>query len=387
MGVDVSGPLQGLRVVEVAGIGPAPFACMLLDQLGADILRVERPHGSRFAGAPPAGADTDRPFITLDLKSADGKSGFLDLAAKADVVVEGMRPGVMEKLGIGPQVCLVRNAALIFARMTGWGQGGPLAQDPGHDINYAALTGALHAVGSQDKPMVPLNLVADFGGGAMYLIAGILAALYERQSSGLGQVLDVAMVDGAASLLSVVYDRFATGFWRDERRANLLDGGAPFYDTYECRDGRFVAVGAIEPQFFAVLVDKLGVAAKLHGDRLDRANWDEHRQVFADAFAERSRDEWAALFAGSDACVAPVLSLAEAPHHPHLRGRGTFVEVDGAARPGPAPRFSRTPGGVGAESRHAQNVAETLSSWSFTAAQISDLLTLTSTNNSAPRPI
>ncbi len=338
-----SGPLAGLKVVEIAGIGPGPYACLLLAELGAEVVRIERPGGSGLAAAPSDSLDRSRPSLVIDLKRPEGRDVVLRLVEGADVFIEGLRPGVTERLGIGPDECRARNPRLVYARMTGWGQQGPLAHTAGHDITYAALTGALHASGSSDKPRQAVNLVADFGGGSMFLIMGILAALHERQTSGLGQVVDVAMVDGAASLMTMVYGLHATGGWADRREANLLDGGAPFYDTYRCADGKHVAVGAIEPQFYARLLEGLGVSPD--GDQLDRDAWPAHRKLFADAFAGRTRDEWAELFADTDACVAPVLSLEEAPHHPHLRARGVFHEVPGGHEPRVAPRFSRTPGG------------------------------------------
>jgi alpha-methylacyl-CoA racemase len=368
----VPGPLGGLRVLEVAAIGPVPFACGLLTDLGAEVLRIDRP--GREDGPLRPGSGQARPGITLDLKTSRGRDALLRLTEEADVLVEGMRPGVMERLGAGPETCLQRNPGLIYARMTGWGQDGPLALLPGHDITYAAITGALHSIGTRDKPVPPLNILADFAGGALYMIMGILAAVYERQRSGQGQVLDVAMVDGAASLMTVVYERFAQGYWHDQRQANLLDGGAPFYDTYRCADGRHVAVGALEPQFYAALVEKLGIAGKLRGDRHDRTLWDQHRRVFAEAFATRTRDEWAEHFAGTDACVAPVLSLTEASKHPHLAARDTFVDVDGTVRPGVAPRFSRTPGQVRPRTGR-EDAEDLLAAWSFPSSEIADLVT------------
>jgi alpha-methylacyl-CoA racemase len=338
-----SGPLAGIRVVELAGIGPGPFAGMMLAELGAEVTRVDRPGPQ---GLPPAitGALTrSRPTVHLDLKSAEGRAALLELADESDVLVEGLRPGVTERLGLGPEVCLERNPRLVYARMTGWGQDGPLARTAGHDITYLAITGALHVSGTRDKPMPAANLVADFGGGAMVLVVGVLAALLERTTSGRGQVVDAAMVDGAASLATLMYTMFGAGFWRDERQANLLDGGAPFYDTYRCSDGRYVAVGALEPQFYAALLDGLGLTGQLEGGQLDVAQWPAHRAAFTAAFATRTRDEWATHFAQTDACVAPVLSLAEAPTHPHNVARGTFVTVDGVVQPRIAPRFSRTP--------------------------------------------
>jgi len=330
----MTGPLAGIRVVELSAIGPVPFAGMLLAELGADVVRIDRPGG----GADVTGSlHRSRPAATLDLKDPAGREALLRLVERADVLVEGLRPGVTERLGVGPDVCAERNPRLVYARMTGWGQEGPLAQAAGHDITYAALTGALHLSGTAEKPMQAVNLVADFGGGAMYLLLGILSALLERERSGVGQVVDAAMVDGAASLATMFYGMFGTGVWRDSRQANLLDGGAPFYDTYRCADGKHVAVGALEPQFYAALLDGLGLT--LPGGQFDTAQWPAHRAALAAAFQTRTRDEWVDHFAGTDACVAPVLSLAEAPQHPHLVARGTFAN----GQPTAAPRFSRTP--------------------------------------------
>lgn len=340
--MSATGPLAGLRVVELAGIGPGPFACTLLAELGADVIRVDRPGGGGLAAAPAETLNRSRPSIAVDLKHPQGREVVLRLTDGADVLVEGLRPGVTERLGIGPDECRGRNPRLIYARMTGWGQTGPLARSVGHDITYLALTGALHAIGGADKPRQPVNLVADFGGGTMFLLVGVLAALVERQTSGEGQVVDAAMVDGAASLMTMVYGLRASGHWADRREANLLDGGAPFYDTYRCADGRYVAVGAIEPPFYAALL--AGLDLELDGDQLDVTAWPRHRKAFEEAFARRTRDEWAELFADTDACVAPVLALDEAPTHPHMVARGVFAQVEGGHEPVVAPRFSRTPG-------------------------------------------
>jgi alpha-methylacyl-CoA racemase len=371
-----AGPLTGLRVVELAGIGPAPYACMLLAELGADLIRVDRPGGGGILVDPSKDAlNRSRPSVAVDLKSAEGRDVLLRLLDSADVLVEGLRPGVLERLGAGPDVVLARNPRLVFARMTGWGQDGPLAQRAGHDINYLGLTGALHAIGTADKPIVPLNIGADFGGGSMFLLVGILAALVERGTSGRGQVVDAAMVDGASSLITMVYGLLGAGLWQDRRAANLLDGGAPFYDTYACADGRHVAVGALEPQFYAAFVEGLGLTGALPGAQYDVGQWPEHRRLFAEAFATRPRDEWAALFAGTDACVTPVLGLTEAPAHPHLAARGTFVERDGVAQPAPAPRFSRTPGAVrGAPPRPGADTRSVLAAWGFGDDEVSRLL-------------
>lgn len=367
------GPLAGIRVVEFAGIGPAPFACLLLAELGAEVVRVDRPGGGGVAGAPLEALNRSRPCVAIDLKSEDGRDLARRLVDRADVLVEGLRPGVMERLGLGPDECLARNPGLVYGRMTGWGQTGPLAERAGHDITYAAITGALHVCGTAEKPVPPVNVLADFGGGSLYLVAGVLAALLARIRTGEGQVVDAAMVDGAASLVTMVYGLFGAGAWVDRRQANLLDGGAPFYDTYECADGRWVAVGALEPQFFAQLVAGLGVTPP--GHQLDPATWPALRAAFAAAFAARDRAQWLAVFDGTDACVAPVLSLAEAPEHPHLRARGVFTEVDGVTQPRVAPRFSATPvpepvaaSGPGADSR------EVLAAWGLEAAEVDALI-------------
>jgi len=338
------GPLSGLRVLEIAAIGPVPFAGMLLSDLGADVVRVDRTRPD------PASTWTDprldvlgrgRRSIAVDLKSERGVEVVLRLAEDSDVLIEGFRPGVAERLGIGPHACMLRNQRLVYGRMTGWGQTGPLAHAAGHDINYVALTGALHAVGTGERPLPPLNLVGDFGGGSLYLVMGILAALLERQRSGKGDVVDAAMVDGASSLMSIFYVMQQIGFWRDERGSNFLDGGAPFYGTYETLDGKFVAVGAIEPQFWAELLARLGIEAASLGFQHDRDAWPAMREAVAAAFLTKTRDQWCELLEGSDACFAPVLTIGEAASHPHMAARGTFVESDGVVRPGPAPRFER----------------------------------------------
>ena len=338
------GPLVGLRVVELAGIGPAPHAAMLLADLGADVLRVERPAGG-LQLAPTAQDQMlrGRRSITLDLKDPADRETLLALAQRADVLIEGLRPGVTERLGIGPADCRARNPRLVYARMTGWGQHGPLADRAGHDINYIAVSGVLHAIGSAGgKPVPPLNLIVDFGGGSMFLVMGVLAALWERERSGAGQVVDAAMVDGVSALAQMFWSLRSCGSWRDQRGTNLLDSGVPYYDTYACSDGRYVAVGALEPQFYAALLDGLGLTDAGLPGRSDPANWPLLRQRFTDAFASRSRDEWVAVFEGTDACVAPVLSFAEVPGHPHIAARGTIVTVGGVPQAAPAPRFSRT---------------------------------------------
>jgi alpha-methylacyl-CoA racemase len=322
----------------------------MLADLGADVLRVDRAAGVPAeppAGPPPDALGRGRRSVGVDLKHPDGVATVLRLADRADVLVEGFRPGVCERLGIGPDVCLARNPRLVYGRMTGWGQDGPMAAQAGHDITYLAISGAMGPIGPADAPPVPpINYVADFGGGGMLLVAGVLAALWERERSGLGQVVDAAMVEGAGLLSAFLHGLRARGVWRDERGGNLLDGSAPFYTTYACADGRYVAVGALEPQFYAELVERLGLSDAGLPEQLDRTTWPAVRQRFAAVFAARTRDEWAQEFAGSDACVAPVLTLAEAPDHPHLVARGSFVDVAGVAQPAPAPRLSRTPGEV-----------------------------------------
>lgn len=334
------GPLAGIRVVELAGIGPGPFAALLLAELGADVVRIDRPGGNTPLNVS-YGLGRSRPSVAVNLKHPDGVATVLRLIEGADILIEGYRPGVTERLGLGPQECLARNPRLIYGRMTGWGQSGPLAHTVGHDITYAAITGALHMVGTAQKPIPPGNLLADFGGGTFYLVIGLLAALHAREQTGRGQVVDAAMVDGAASLMTLFYGMHATGLWRDEREVNLLDGGAPFYDTYACADGKFVAVGALEPPFYAALLAGLGLTFETA--QYDPDSYPAQRAAFTAAFATRTRDEWVAHFADTDACVAPVLSLTEAPHHPHLVARGVFAEVDGHPAPRIAPRFSDTP--------------------------------------------
>lgn len=339
------GPLAGLRVLELAGLGPSPHGAMLLADLGADVVRVDRPAGGALQLVAPERDQLlrGRRSVTADLKRDSGRDLVLDLVERADVLIEGFRPGVTERLGIGPADCRARNHRLVYARMTGWGQDGPLAQRAGHDIGYLALTGMLHAIGPAEKPVVPLNLVGDFGGGSMFLVLGIMAALYERERSGTGQVVDAAIVDGTTALSQMVWALRGVGGWNDTRADNLLDGAAPFYDTYACSDGRHVAVGALEPQFYDALLDGLGVDEEELPAQHDRCGWPQLRARFTEVFATGTRDEWAAVFAPTDACVVPVLSAAEATRHPHMVARGTFIEADGVVQAAPAPRFSRTP--------------------------------------------
>ncbi|CAM05540.1 alpha-methylacyl-CoA racemase [Saccharopolyspora erythraea NRRL 2338] len=346
-GTGNSGPLAGVRVVELAGLGPAPFCAMLLADLGADVVLVDRPGAGARVDRPDGSDQTDllnrgKRSIAVDLKHERGAAAVLALAERADVLLEGLRPGVAERLGVGPRQCWEVNPRLVYGRMTGWGQDGPLAPTAGHDIGYIALTGMLHAIGrAGGPPQVPLNLLGDFGGGSMYLAVGVLAALLEARGSGRGQVVDASIVDGAAHLGTMIHGMRAAGGWSTTRGTNLLDTGAPFYDVYETADGEHMAVGALEPKFYAELVRRLG--AEDLPDRDDPANWAELRRRFAEIFARRTRAEWTEVFEGSDACVAPVLSMAEAPRHPHVAARGTLVEREGVLQPAPAPRFSRTP--------------------------------------------
>lgn len=355
-----NGPLRGLRVLELGGIGPVPHAGMLLGDLGADVVRIQR------CDTSPGDSDAmlrSHQCVTLDLKDPDHRRTALELADEADVVLEGFRPGVAERLGLGPDECTERNPRLVYARMTGWGQDGPFARKAGHDINYIGLTGALHAMGPADRPPPPpLNLVGDFGGGSMFLILGVLSALWERERSGRGQVVDTAMVDGATLLLQAIWGWRSVGQWTDERESNMLDGGAPYYRCYACADGKFVAVGAIEPAFYANLLTGLGLTGEALPDQNDRDTWPQLADRFAAIFATHDRDDWIAAFAGLDACVSPVLSFGEAIRHPHMNSRGVFTEVNGAQQPTAAPRFSRTPCEPTARAQ-VDDVASTLQRW------------------------
>jgi alpha-methylacyl-CoA racemase len=345
----MAGPLAGLRVVELASLGPGPHAAMVLGDLGADVVRVDRPRpGFTLAGDRPDYLLRNRRSVTADLKTEAGRDLVLRLAARADVLLEGLRPGVAERLGVGPEQCQAVNPGLVYGRMTGWGQDGPLADRSGHDLNYISLTGALHAIGRADQPpAVPLNLVGDFGGGSMFLVTGVLAALWERQRSGRGQVVDAAMVDGASVLTQMMWAFRGCGTWTDDREANLLDGAAPFYDTYTCADGRWIAVGALEPQFYAQFLEGLGLDPEGEDlpPQLDRSGWPRLRARFTEVIVTRTRDEWADVFEGTDACVTPVLSFGEAGAHPQLAARNTIITVGGVEQAAPAPRFSRTPAG------------------------------------------
>ena len=366
------GPLSGLKIVEFAGIGPGPFCGMLLSDLGADVARIDRV-GAR------GGAKTDitargRRSVALDLKDPAAVETALKLMDRADAVFEGFRPGVMERLGLGPDVALKRNPKLVYGRMTGWGQFGPYAQAAGHDINYIALTGALHSIGTEGKPVPPLNLVGDFGGGALYLAFGLLAGVIHARATGEGQVIDCAMTDGAASLMSMFYGMAATGMWTGDRRANMLDGGAPFYDTYETADGGWISLGSIEPQFYALLLEKAGLDDPQFKLQMSREDWPELKSKLAAVIKTKTRDQWTALMEGTDVCFAPVMGLKEAATHPHNAARETFVTIDGVVQPAPAPRFSATPGAIQAPppAIGADNQAA-LADWGFSSSAIEAL--------------
>ncbi len=377
------GVLSGLKVLEFEAIGPAPFCGMVLADMGADVIRVDRATAPEDLGIGRGEKRADvlkrnRRSVTLDMKSADGIAAALDLIGKADVLLEGFRPGVMERLGLGPDVALARNPKLVYGRMTGWGQAGPMAPEVGHDINYTALTGVLAAIGpAGGKPTPPLNLVGDFGGGGMLLAVGVLGALFRAQRTGQGEVIDAAMVDGASLLSAPLWGLLANGAWNETRGNNVLDGGAPWYDTYACKDGRYMAVGAIEARFYAALLERLGLAGEKLPAQHDRAGWPELRRRFSEVFLTRTRDEWAAWFAGSDACTSPVLTFTESLTHPHQTARNARVTIDGVPQPSPAPRFRnapsdtpRPPAGRGAGGGAA------LKDWGFDAAGIARLKSL-----------
>jgi alpha-methylacyl-CoA racemase len=366
------GPLSGLKVLEFAGIGPGPFCGMLLSDLGADVVRIDR------KGAGRVGAwditSRGRRSVALDLKQPAAVETCLKLMETADAVFEGFRPGVMERLGLGPDVALKRNPKLVFGRMTGWGQTGPYAKAAGHDMNYIAITGALHAIGTTDKPVPPLNLVGDFGGGALYLAFGLLAGVIQARETGQGQVIDCAMSDGAASLMAMFYGFKAAGMWKDERRTNLLDGGAHFYDTYQCSDGKWVSIGSIEPQFYALLLEKTGITDEQFKGQMNRDEWPQLREKLAAVIATKTQAQWCELMEATDVCFAPVLTLEDAPRHVHNAARQTFVEVGGVTQPAPAPRFSATPGEIqGPPPAIGAHNDEALADWGFAADAIEAL--------------
>ena len=378
------GVLSGIRVVEFEAIGPGPFGAMLLADMGADVVRIDRPQPPADLGPKGNGGKRvdvtgrGRRSVTLDLKQPDAQRAALELVARADVVIEGFRPGTMERLGLGPDVALACNPKLVYGRMTGWGQTGPLADRAGHDLNYIALSGVLSGIGrAGEAPVPPLNLVGDYGGGGMLLALGVVAALLNVQRGGKGQVVDAAMTEGAAQLGAVIWGLLASGNWREERQSNVLDGGAPWYDSYRTRDGKYMAIGPVEGRFYAELLDKLGLAGQELPAQYDRSGWPVLRRRFEAAFLTRTRDEWCAVFEGSDACWAPVLDFSEAPSHPQHRARGSFIEIDGVVQPGPAPRFLGTPSEVrGPAPRRGQHGAEALRDWGFDAAAVGRLQAL-----------
>ncbi len=372
------GPLAGLKVVELAGIGPGPFCAMLFSDMGAEVIRVDRTQPSDLGFPRPHGAvllNRGRRSVAIDLKNPDGVEALLRLAEQADALIESFRPGVAERLGIGPDACLARNPRLVYGRMTGWGQTGPLAHVAGHDINYIALTGALHSIGPRGGPPVhPLNLVGDFAGGALYLAYGVLAAVFEAGRSGQGQVVDASMVEGVASLMTGFFGLRGAGAWTDARGDNIVDGGSHFYGVYETKDGKHISLGAIEPKFYKLMVELLGLEGVDLSRQLDRAGWQAMREKVAAAVLGKTRDEWCEILEGTDVCFAPILDMAEATEHPHNKARGTFVEVDGFIQPGPVPKFSRTPpaiqGPAAAPGAHTEAV---LADWGFGADEIAAL--------------
>lgn len=373
------GPLEGIKIIEIAGIGPGPFAAMMLADMGAEVLRVERPGGSTVAHFWPNPA-TDllsrgRRCICIDLKHPDGAALVLDLVQRADALFEGFRPGVMERLGLGPTICLERNPRLVYGRMTGWGQDGPLAHAAGHDINYIALAGALEPIGRRGQPPTPpLNLVGDFGGGGLVLAFGMVCALLECKRSGRGQVVDASIVDGAAALMTVFHGVYQAGFPNTERGTSMLDSGSHFYEAYETADGKYVSIGSFEPQFYAELIRRLSLEGEDLPGQMDQASWPELKNRFAKIFKSKTRQEWCDLLEGTDVCFAPVLSVAEAPHHPHNKARGTFVEVAGVLQPRPAPRFSRTPSEIQRPpARPGEHTEEALRDWGVSAEKITAL--------------
>jgi alpha-methylacyl-CoA racemase len=374
----VKGPLDGLKVVEFAGIGPGPFCGMLLSDLGADVVRIDRkvPNGggTGITGSPEAVTERGRRSVALDLKRPEAIETCLKLMESADATFEGFRPGVMERLGLGPDVALARNPRLVYGRMTGWGQTGPYAKLAGHDINYISISGALDAIGLDDKPIPPLNLVGDFGGGALYLAFGLLAGVLHARATGTGQVVDCAMSDGAASLMTMFYGLRAKGMWPGGRQDNLLDGGAHFYGTYRCADGKWISLGPIEPQFYAEFRRRAGLDDAAFDAQMDRGAWPALRDMVATRIAERTQADWCAVFEGSDACFAPILSMADAPNDPHNAARKTFVELDGVVQPAPAPRFSATPGAIQSPPPAlGQHNDDALGDWGMTAAEIAAL--------------
>ena len=373
------GPLKGLTIIEISGIGPGPFAGMSLADMGANVIRVERPGGTDFSNAQEPRLDflnRGKRCICVNLKQPEGVATVLQLLEKADGLLEGNRPGVMERLGLGPDICLQKNPALVYGRMTGWGQEGPMAQAAGHDLNYVALAGALHPIGrAGEKPAIPLNLVGDFGGGGLMLAYGMVCALLEAKTSGKGQVVDAAMIDGAATLMASTFAASQVGFWREERGTNLLDGGAHFYEVYETSDGKYISLGAIEPQFYAALLETLGEDATYFQNQWDMDNWPAMQEQMSAIIKGKTRDQWDAVFAGVDVCYAPVLAMSEVRHHPHHQARGTFIDDGEYWQPAPAPRFSRTKAELrGPSARLGQHTQDILREFGFSDQDIAEKL-------------
>jgi alpha-methylacyl-CoA racemase len=372
------GPLEGINVLEFAGLGPAPFAAMMLSDMGAEVLRIDRPWEVRSSTLTGPSRDTlnrGRMSAGIDLKNPHGVKAVFELLKHADALIEGYRPGVMERLGLGPEECLKENPRLVYGRVTGWGQEGPLAQAAGHDINYISLAGVLHAIGRKgEAPVPPLNLVGDFGGGGMLLAFGSLCALIERQKSGEGQVVDAAMVDGAAILMSMIYAFRAMGIWENVRGSNLLDSGAPFYDVYECKDGKFISLGAIEPQFYSELINRLDLPKNDLPDQMDRSRWEEMKELVAQVISTKTREEWREQLEGSDICFAPVLDMDEVADHPHNAERKTFIRISGVLQPAPAPRFNRTDPEISRPPAHpGEHTEEALRKWGFSEDRLKSL--------------
>lgn len=368
------GPLAGIRVIEMAGIGPGPFCAMMLSDMGAEVIRIDRLN-QKGSGHRANVLNRGRRSIALDLKNPRAVDTALRLIDQSDVLIEGFRPGVMERLGLGPDVCHARNPRLIFGRMTGWGQAGPLSQAAGHDINYISIAGALGAMGYSDRPPAPpLNLVGDFGGGAMYLLSGVLAALVERNNSGQGQVIDAAMTDGTASLLSPFFGLMAMNMWTTDRSSNKLDGGAHYYGSYECSDGKYISIGSIEPKFYALLLEKCEITDECFAAQQEQSGWPTLREKLASLFITKSRDEWCAIMEGTDVCFAPVLNLEEAPDHPHNKSRNTYINFEGVMQPAPAPRFSRTQGDIQSVAAMAgEHTEQVLVDWGYSDTEIEEL--------------
>ncbi len=372
-----TGPLVGVKVIELAGIGPAPLCCTLLSDMGADVLRIDRNAPSGLGSPRTTATDVTRrgrPSISVDMKHPEGIATLLRLVEQADVIIDPFRPGVTERLGLGPEECAARNPKIVYGRMTGWGQDGPLSQAAGHDLNYLALTGVLHAIGPKELPTPPLNVVADMGGGAMFLAVGILAAVIEARQSGQGQVVDTAMTEGSAFLGMGAFGSLAAGTWKHERQANILDGGAHFYRCYETSDGKYVSIASIEAKFYAILLDKLGVDPADIPEQMDRETWPEMAVKFEGLFAQKTRDEWCGIMEGTDICFAPVLNFSEALEHPHNKARGSFIDVGGVPQPGPAPKFSRTPSRTkSSPPEMGANTADGLASWGLSGDDIAAL--------------